>query len=392
MADFNAPFASPTPGGSASPAATSAGPVRAQIGWSNAERPRDAFRAIFRDGDPTTASLGIAFVSSRHDLADVSKELRDLFRCPVLACTTAGEITSTVGYVSSGIAAAAVHGVDVRSHFVPRAGRFTSHDARQAAAALGFHSNRIGRHQAALMVIDSMQKSEELFVSHLHEGLCHAPLVGGSAGDDGAFKTTPVFNGKEFVTGGAMLIGIDSPTKLRTFAHENFKAAQRSYVVTDATPAERIVHRIDGRVASHIYAESLGLTPDQLTPGVVSRHPLMLRVGSRHFVRGIASIDKDGSMHLFCAMDEGLVLRFGESLDMVGALQALYTEPYIREASFVIGFDCICRALAVKDARIAAAMASEMAKCPLIGFSTYGEQFEGFHVNQTLTGIAFSAE
>jgi hypothetical protein len=97
-------------------------------------------------------------------------------------------------------------------------------------------------------------------------------------------------------------------------------------------------------------------------------------------------------MHLFCAMEEGLVLRFGEALDMVGSLRALYDEPYIRDASLILGFDCICRALAVKDAKIADAMAIELAKRPMIGFSTYGEQYEGFHVNQTLTGIAFARE
>jgi hypothetical protein len=30
-----------------------------------------------------------------------------------------------------------------------------------------------------------------------------------------------------------------------------------------------------------------------------------------------------------------------------------------------------------------------LAGCRVVGFSTYGEQFRGMHVNQTLTGIAF---
>ncbi len=174
MDSDRSPAGTPTP---ASNAAT-AGRVHATLGWSNADRPRDAFRAIFRDSDPTTASLGIAYVSARYDLAEVAKELRDLFPCPVLACTTAGEITSTVGYVSRGIAAAAVHGLTATSHFVPRAHAFTGHDARQAAAALGIGGGSSNRQQAALMVIDSMRKSEERFVSHLHEALCHAAKIG----------------------------------------------------------------------------------------------------------------------------------------------------------------------------------------------------------------------
>lgn len=366
--------------------------VQAHVGWSDLERPRDAIRAIFRDGDPTTAGLGLAFISPRYDLDEVASELRDLFTCPVLACTTAGEISSSAGYATRGIAAGAIHGINATARYIPKAASFTTHDARVLGSELGFGTRTPGRHQAAIMVIDSMPKCEERFVSHLYEGIGHAPIAGGSAGDDLKFQRTLVFDGQCFANGGAMVMGIDSPVKLRTFAHEHFKARQRSYVVTGATPAERIVHAIDGKIASHVYAESLGLTPDQLTPGVISTHPLMLRVGNRHFVRGIASIDKDGALHLFCAVEEGLVLRFGEALDMVGSLQALYQDPSIANASFILGFDCICRALAVQEAHITDAMGAEMAKRPMIGFSTYGEQYDGFHVNQTLTGLAFGAE
>lgn len=370
--------------------------VQGHVGWSDAERARDAFRVIFRDGDPASASLAIAFVSPRYDLADVAHELRDIFACPVLACTSAGELASTVGYAHHGIAAAAVHGLEVQSRYVPKANAFTTHDARQLGAHLGFGVRMPGQHQAAVMVIDSMMKAEEKFVSHLFEGIGHAPLVGGSAGDDGKFAKTLVYDGHEFATGGAMVLGINSPVKLHTFAHENFKALQRSYVVTDATPAERVIHRIDGRVAAHVYAEALGLTPEELTPGVVSTHPLMLRVGNRHFVRGIASIDRDGptegALRLFCAMEEGLVLRIGEALDMVGAMQALSNDPGVKNASFILGFDCICRALAVKAGQIEDPMALELKRRPFVGFSTYGEQYEGWHVNQTLTGLAFSRD
>jgi len=56
----------------------------------------------------------------------------------------------------------------------------------------------------------------------------------------------------------------------------------------------------------------------------------------------------------------------------------------------IIACDCVLRRLEAElrgqDAELAAYMASNA----VVGFNTYGEQFNGMHINQTFTGVAFA--
>ena len=52
-------------------------------------------------------------------------------------------------------------------------------------------------------------------------------------------------------------------------------------------------------------------------------------------------------------------------------------------------FDCILRRLEFQDLCLDRQIGQFMGDLSVAGFSTYGEQFDGVHVNQTMVGIAF---
>lgn len=54
----------------------------------------------------------------------------------------------------------------------------------------------------------------------------------------------------------------------------------------------------------------------------------------------------------------------------------------------VLGCDCILRTLAEHDSATRARLSALLAANHVVGFNTYGEQFNAMHVNQTFTGIA----
>jgi hypothetical protein len=54
----------------------------------------------------------------------------------------------------------------------------------------------------------------------------------------------------------------------------------------------------------------------------------------------------------------------------------------------VIGCDCILRRLEIVQNHLEDCVGQILASNNTIGFNTYGEQFQGVHVNQTLTGVA----
>ena len=85
-----------------------------------------------------------------------------------------------------------------------------------------------------------------------------------------------------------------------------------------------------------------------------------------------------------------MVLRLGQAVDPVevakGAFQ--HVRDTVGELALVIGCDCILRRLEFESDGRLGEMAQIMMDNKVFGFSTYGEQFNGIHVNQTFTGIA----
>jgi hypothetical protein len=50
--------------------------------------------------------------------------------------------------------------------------------------------------------------------------------------------------------------------------------------------------------------------------------------------------------------------------------------------------DCILRKLEAQEKQKTRALSEILSQNNVVGFSTYGEQFNSMHVNQTLTGVA----
>ena len=54
----------------------------------------------------------------------------------------------------------------------------------------------------------------------------------------------------------------------------------------------------------------------------------------------------------------------------------------------IIACDCILRRLEAEQSQASLAVSRILSEQGVVGFNTYGEQVNGAHVNQTLTGIA----
>jgi hypothetical protein len=117
---------------------------------------------------------------------------------------------------------------------------------------------------------------------------------------------------------------------------------------------------------------------------------VVVRIGNADFVRSIQKMNPDGSLTFFCAIDNGIVFKISRGVDMIenlaAELQAI--DQRIGTPSLILGCDCILRHLESKQRGIRAQIGTLMAGSNVVGFSTYGEQFGGMHINQTFTGIA----
>lgn len=115
-----------------------------------------------------------------------------------------------------------------------------------------------------------------------------------------------------------------------------------------------------------------------------------MRINGNDYVRSIRQANADGSLTLYCAIDRGVILRVAKSLDLMRTRQTMFDElrQSIGAPQLVLGIDCVHCQLEAQSLDAKSAIEQLFMANRVMGFSSYGEQFMGIHVNQTFTGVA----
>lgn len=243
----------------------------------------------------------------------------------------------------------------------------------------------------ALCLIDGLSNAEEAVTSAIHWQLDDIPLIGGSAGDDLKFESTTLIADGDVATDAAVIVLFSTLVPFEVFKTDNFIATENKLVVTASDPDHRIVYEFNARNAAEEYASAVGLVPKDLTMMSFASYPTVVRVGGEHFCRSIQRMNEDGSMSYFCAIDDGIVLSIARAVDMIEATDKALQEVDERlgGTDVVLGFDCVLRRLDAVNRQAARGLSELYQKKNVVGFGTYGEQYQSMHLNQTFTGIAF---
>jgi hypothetical protein len=343
-----------------------------------------------------TADLFLVFVADGYDLREAASALTAWAGPKVIACTSAGAI-GPGGFQRQGLAAVALSGPDVTVATVPITPlgnpdvAWAGADGPLRAAAEQAGQDLAGRSSFALMLVDGLSLCEETVAEQVSARLGGIELVGGSAGDGLRFERTAVLVEGQFVVDAATVTIVTTSAPFQRFRVQHHRSGEAALVVTGATPGRRLVHTLNGRPAVHEYADVVGVPVGQLTPAVLSAHPLVLRAGGGNWVRSICRTEPDGSLRFFCAADPGTMLRVARSIDPVEAIETTFAELRrdLGDVSGMLVFDCILRRLEFEELGIDEDLGRLLAAQHAVGFSTYGEQYDGVHVNQTMVGIAF---
>jgi hypothetical protein len=368
--------------------------LQVRIGCSTAETEEQAVRELHDQIAQPDMKFALFFCSPRFDLGRLGELLKQTFPCPALGCTTAGEIT-TRGYQQGGLVGASLSGTLFHAHcrvLFPLSALLPDHLQEIAASV------RAERRMQAcskdnsvfgILLVDGLSMLEEKVAAWLFSAFDGVPIVGGSAGDDLRFERTGIYADGRFLSDAAAFCLVETRLPFWTFRTHHFEPGEERLVITEADPTRRRVMEINGEPAALSYAESLGLGVEDLGPAVFSKHPLMLKIGGEYYVRSIQKASEDGSLTFYCAIDNGLVLRVGRGVDLVGNFQSQLSqlEQKIAKPRLILGFDCILRRLEIQGKDLFGEMNGLLKRFPFIGFSTYGEQFNSIHVNQTLTGV-----
>ena len=353
--------------------------IRAQLLESSPERP------------PPTIIL--FFCSPKYALDVLAQELTRAFEgITIVGCTSSGQIDGN-GFHKGGISAMSIEAKDLRvvPYLMNDLAARCEHEAEAVASRVTADrsSHPRGWKSFGLLLVDGLSRSEERLSAALYCALGDIPIVGGSAGDDLAFEQTHIFVDGVFHSDAGMLLVFSTPIPFSLCKIQHFAGSERMLVVTAADTATRTIFEIDGEVAAEAYARLLGLPLERLDSAVCSAHPLVLEIDGEPYVRSIAKINPDGSLTLFCAVDEGTVLSIGAAVDPMTTLETAFerVRARVEDPSVIIGCDCILRRIEFESRGMSVTVGELLARNRVFGFSTYGEQFNGIHVNQTFTGV-----
>lgn len=363
-----------------------------RAGHSFATDARQAVDELYAAIAQPDMALVVFFCSSRFDLGALAAAINTRFAgTAVIGCTTAGEIGPAgyrdgslvgVSFPSASCAAAIGH--------LDRLAQFDAADAHVLASALRQQvAGGIG-HSFALLLVDGMCGREEPIAQALQSALGDIPQVGGSAGDDQRFVATRVFADGAFRDDAAVLAVVKTSLPFKVFRGHHFVGGAEPLVVTEADAQRRIVREINGRPAAAEYARAAGIDNAHLNAAHFATAPMVVRINGNDYVRAIRQVNADGSLTLYGAIDRGVVLRVARGLDLEQSRRTLFAEvrQHIGAPQLVLGFDCIHCKLEAHDHDGRRAIGQVFGDNRVVGFSGYGEQFMGIHVNQTLTGVA----
>jgi hypothetical protein len=345
-------------------------------------------------------ALVIFFCSSDYDLDVLAAEIGRRFAdVPTIGCTTAGEIGpvgcrehSFVGAsLSSTVCQAVVGTIDQLHNFGMSMGQTLGKHLLETLyeKAPGTDTtNSFG-----LLLIDGLSAREETVARAYQAALGPIPLVGGSAGDGLHFRRTCVYYQDRFHADAAVIALLTTSLPFTVFKTQHFTPMEKRVVITEADPARRIVKEINGSPAAQEYARLLGIEVTDLTPSHFAASPVVVLIDGNNYVRSIQKVNPDGSITFYCAIEEGVVLRVAHGIGLVDNLEQAFAQirSKVGAPQLVIGYDCILRRLESLENHSEGQVESIFRTHNVVGFNTYGEQFHGVHVNQTLTGVALGS-
>ena len=371
-----------------------------QTAWTCADTPDKAITEIAQVLDPSDIGQILVFFSQPYEAESLCAALSAKFPdVPVAGCSTSGEITSD-GFSERSVLVVAFpeQGFHFESSVIPDVNALSVDRASEAVQALRARLDKPdGAHYDnlfAISLIDGLSRCEEAIVSAIAWALGDIPLVGGSAGDGLTLSGTSLLHNGRVYRGAALLLLVETEHPVRSFCCDHFEPTETKLVVTSSDTSTRTVYELNAEPAALEYANSVGLETSSLAPMSFAAHPVVVRIGGDYYCRSIQRVNDDGSLSFFCAIDDGVVLTVAEPRDMLKSMETEMErlDEAVGGVDFVLGFECVLRRLDAENRQMKRKVSELYRRYHVVGFHTYGEQYNAMHLNQTFTGVAIGRQ
>ena len=356
----------------------------------------------------TLPKLVVLFASCDRDQRALNRALRE--RLPrttrLLGSTTGGEIDRDGMHFGTVVASALSGDFEVGLGM----GREMSRDAatagetaiRTAARELGIHADDLGSRKHVALVIDDgfRYRKEELLlgVMSMNQALV---TVGGGASDlepDPAKQSAMVHVDGEVATDAACVALFQTSAPWGALRSHWYTPTGQTLHITKVDGTAKRALEIDGKPAAARYAELLGVGVDELEfgkPKGFAVRPTALHVGREYFIRAPWKALEDGSILFANMLEEGTELEIVQCTDIVASTRRFFEVELparVKSPRAVLLFHCSGRKwFAESTGKLSELSHVFRAAPPCAGMNVHFEIYCGFHINTTLTALAFGA-
>ena len=334
-----------------------------------------------------------------YDFPLLSQKIKEKFpNAEVLGTSTAGEF-SDAGFTEGSIILTTMHDLStkVKGVFIDHASKYPiayKDDIEAALKACGINIADPNSHRDAFAIefTNAIYNAEETILSNFYAIIKNDrfPLAGATAGYTGNTpKSFVSYNGKSTQDGAVMLF-VKTRCKFDIRQEDIFNPTGKQIYVTKADTMRRELHTLNGRPATTVYAEQLGVSESQAAQQTFE-NPFGRFVNGSIHIAALASLTSDKKITSFARITPNSTL---EMMHIGDALQkADQTCEGIRSAiphpKFTLLMTCITRTLYFDRSGMKPAIIGKYKNTfpTFCGFSCYGEQIGRIHCNQTLVSL-----
>ncbi len=353
--------------------------------------------------EPTLVTL---FAARSYDHLELNRAIRArLPRARLIGASTGGEVDQAGIHQQTAVLGALSGDFEVGVGFT---GGLQEDALRTGEVAMREACSQLGTRQADLdlrrhvgLVIDDgfQQKKEELLLGILTKNQ-GTVLVGGGANDLHPIEGSALIHADDQVLSNAALVVMfrtEAPWgALRSHA---YKPTGRRLVVTRVDESGKRAVEIDGRPAAARYAELLGVGVDELAFGMprgFARTTVALKVGREYFIRSPWMPLDDGSIQFANYLEDDTELELMELGSLAEATRVFFEEELprkVKNPKAALLMHCSGRHLIAETTGELPALSQTFAAAPpSVGMNCHFEIYCGFHINTTLTTLAFGSD
>jgi hypothetical protein len=271
---------------------------------------------------------------------------------------------------------------------------------KRAAQDLGVRQQDIDARKFVGLVIDDgfRYKKEELLLGILEKNPTLI-LVGGGASDhemDPAKASALLHVDGEVATDSVLVALFKTNAPWAALRSHWYVPTGERVVITKVDDSAQRALEIDGKPAALRYSELLGVPVNELEyplPRGFAAHPTALKVGREYFIRSPWKPLPDNSILFANLLEEGTELELMKIGDMAGATRSFFQEELPRRVpnpQAALLFHCGGRMYYSQVTGTAPQLAETLRHAPsAAGMNVHFEIYSGFHINTTLTVLAF---